>query len=79
MNKDDKDGKNKTPMSTYVVIAVIFILMAIYVFACDNDPGKSEYDKLPKDQQEWIKRNYGDGQYDEIQNAKDNYKNSLQK
>ena len=52
MNKDDKDGKNKTPMSTYVVIAVIFILIAIYVFACDNDTGKSEYDKFPKDRQE---------------------------
>ena len=73
MNKDDKDGKNKTPMSTYVVIAVIFILMAIYVFACDNDTGKSEYDKLPKDQQEWIQRNYGDGQYDDIKDAMNDY------
>lgn len=73
MNKDDKDGKNKTSMSTYVVIAVIFILMAIYVFACDNDTGKSEYDKLPKDQQEWIQRNYGDGQYDDIKDAMNDY------
>lgn len=73
MNKDDKDGKNKTPMSTYVVIAVIFILIAIYVFACDNDTGKSEYDKLPKDQQEWIQRNYDNGQYDDIKDAMNDY------
>lgn len=73
MNKDDKDGKNKTPMSTYVVIAVIFILITIYVFACDNDTGKSEYDKLPKDQQEWIQRNYGNGQYDDIKDAMNDY------
>lgn len=73
MNKDDKDGKNKTPMSTYIVIVVIFILMAIYVFACDNDTGKSEYDKLPKDQQEWIQRNYGNGQYDDIKDAMNDY------
>lgn len=73
MNKDDKDGKNKTPMSTYVVIVVIFILIAIYVFACDNDTGKSEYDKLPKDQQEWIQRNYGNGQYDDIKDAMNDY------
>nr|WP_294673066.1 hypothetical protein [uncultured Ruminococcus sp.] len=73
MNKDDKDGKNKTPMSTYIVIVVIFILIAIYVFACDNDTGKSEYDKLPKDQQEWIQRNYGNGQYDDIKDAMNDY------
>ena len=55
------------------MIAVIFILIAIYVFACDNDTGKSEYDKLPKDQQEWIQRNYGNGQYDDIKDAMNDY------
>jgi len=53
-----------------ICIVVSFISGCI---ACDDGPSK--WDKLTKEEKEWYKNNYGNGQYDDYKGAIDDYYN----
>lgn len=70
---NDLEKSQKTcRIITYALIAMI----ALGVFATVIEMSSSqEKDKITKEEKEWLENNLGDGKYDEIQDAIDDYKN----
>lgn len=55
--------------------AVILIIVAIiFLMNIDWSGSQSKWDSLSDEEKEWYKDNYGDGQYDDIKDAIDEYK-----
>ena len=45
-----------------------------FVAGCNDDKKESEWGKLSKEEKQWYKDNYGDGQYDDYKKAMENYR-----
>ena len=59
-----------------ILICGLLILSSISCIAfgiTDTNSSSSSWDSLSKDEKEWYKRNYGDGQYEKYQQAIDDY------
>lgn len=58
-----------------LVIAIICIVLGIVssVVSSFIDGGLSDWDKLTKEEKEWYKNNYGNGQYDSYKDAINDY------
>lgn len=67
-------SKDSVPISKGWAWAIFIVVMLIGLFVfggLGND--SSQWNSLSDDKKEWYQDNYGDGQYDDIQNAIDDY------
>ena len=64
---------------TYIKIVIALVIVAIFaipiVWGILDDDG-DKWNSLSDEEKEWYIDNYGDGQYDEIQNAIEDYRGS---
>lgn len=74
-NENIKNTKLTNNQKANIFTIIVVIIIAIIVFASNSGSNnKSKWDSLTKEEKQWYKDNYGDGQYDKYKKAIDNYK-----
>ena len=57
-----------------VLLLAVTLFVVCFVAGCNDDKKESEWGKLSKEEKQWYKDNYGDGQYDDYKKAMENYR-----
>lgn len=74
IKQKEKERFNSTLIKWTVIIIIAGLCMVI---ANSNSDRDNRWKQLSDEEKEWYERNYGDGQYEEINEAIDDYIDSL--